>query len=183
MKWLIPLALLCNAFIAQAAEPDPAPWPGPSLYHLDQTWIDQNTLEHRLSDWAGGPVVIALIFTRCTYSCPITITYLQRLDAQLTAEEKARTRVLLISLDPTHDTPAVLAAFAEKRGLDLKRWTLLQGKEADVRALSVALSMRYKATGKGEFSHGSGITLLGPKGQVRYQGQDQAETLTALRGK
>ena len=186
MKWLIPLVLMCSAPIAHAAEPGPteaAPtaWPGTSLYHLDETWTDQNNAVRRLSDWAGAPVVIALIFSRCTYSCPITITHLQGLDAKLTPQERARVKVLLITLDPTFDTPEVLRAFAEKRGIDQSRWTLLHGNEAQVRALSVALSMRFKATGKGEFSHGRAITMLGPKGSVQYQGQEHAEELVAIR--
>lgn len=126
--------------------------------------------------------MVSLIFSRCQYSCPVIIKDLQDFEAKLTEAERGKMRVLLISLDPSHDTPEVLRAFAEQRGIDLTRWTLLNGGEAQVRMLSVALNDRYKATGKGEFSHGSGSTLLDAQGRIIYQGQDQAEALKALRG-
>lgn len=200
MRWLIVLVCaLLGCQLASAKEPAPkvpaakvpapkvpapnAPaLPGDSLYQLAEPWTNQDKVKQPLAHWRGGPVALAMIFTRCQYSCPLIIQDLERLDAGLTAEERAKMRIILVSLDPAHDTPEVLKAFAAKRGIDLKRWTLLHGPEPQVRALSVALSMRYKATGKGEFSHGSGLTLLDGEGRIIYQGKDRAAAIKAVRG-
>ncbi len=186
----IPIALCAFALLfataghAQAAPPaakQAVDWPGTSLFHLEQKWVDQNEVKRALPDFAGKFTVVALIFTHCRYSCPITIAHLKSLEAELTPAEKAKVQFVLVSLDPERDKPAVLKAFAKKNGLDEGRWSLLHGAANDVRSLSVALQMRYKETGKGEFSHGRAITILGPRGAVAYQGQKTDEELAVLR--
>ncbi len=154
--------------------------PGDSLYHLDHEWTDQNANKRKLKSFTSKHVVVALIFTHCRMSCPITVAHLKALESESKAAGKEDVQFVLVSLDPDRDTPAVLKAFANKNGLDDKRWTLLNGKAEDVRELSVALQMRFKKTGKGDYSHGRAISILGPKGTIVYQGQSVAEELVVI---
>ena len=72
--------------------------------------------------------VASFIFTRCPLSCPRISTAMKGLQERL-----ARTSALLVSIsvDPEHDTPAVLAEYAGRFGALSDRWWFLTGdKEA-----------------------------------------------------
>jgi protein SCO1 len=68
--------------------------------------------------------IAAFIFTRCPLSCPRISGVMRTLQGRL-----ARTNALLVSIsvDPEHDTPAVLKAYAEQFGASPDRWWFLTG--------------------------------------------------------
>jgi protein SCO1/2 len=73
--------------------------------------------------------VAAFIFTRCRTSCPRITAVMRGLQEKL-----AGTGVQMVSLsvDPEHDTPEVLAEFAQGYGADPGRWWFLTGPKAEV---------------------------------------------------
>lgn len=85
-------------------------------------------------DLAGAPYVVDFVFTRCTTSCPI-LTYRLREVGEGLVEGEAFRRVS-ISVDPAHDTPEVLRAFREERGLP-ETWWFLTGEPEAVLSLVV----------------------------------------------
>lgn len=103
--------------------------------------------------------------SRGTRSRPGTPCLLD-LDRKLTPADRTRLGVLLISLDPQHDDPTALKAVADKRGLDLTRWTLAQPQPADVRAIAGVLGVRYRALADGEFNHTGVLVLLDADGRI-----------------
>ncbi|HEY2155959.1 MAG TPA: DUF420 domain-containing protein [Isosphaeraceae bacterium] len=79
----------------------------------------------------GDEVWIAsFIFTRCPSSCPKIVETLRGLRAGRLKE--APVRFVSLSVDPEHDTPAVLAGFAKSRGLDALNWWFLTGDKARI---------------------------------------------------
>src|SRR5471032_2348071 len=79
--------------------------PGNSIYRLDATLTDATGQHFALHDMAGTPVLITMFYGDCHAACPVIIETLKRTVAALGADGK-RLRVLMISLDPRHDTPA-----------------------------------------------------------------------------
>lgn len=80
-----------------------------------------------------GRIWIAdFIFSRCTGPCPVLTGRMKQLDRTIADRE---VRLVTFSVDPTHDTPAVLRAYAKKRGLDLGRWTFVTGTLPGLKAL------------------------------------------------
>jgi protein SCO1 len=79
----------------------------------------------------GKVVVINFIFTTCTELCPLTTAKLANLQQAL--GEHAGRDVFLVSLsvDPEHDTPAVLKRYADRFHAGAG-WTFLTGKAADI---------------------------------------------------
>ncbi len=77
-------------------------------------------------------VVIGFVFTRCQGACPLIM---EKLGAarRLLAASGAPVRYLAITVDPEHDTPAKLKAFAATHQAQGPDWTLLTGKPAEVR--------------------------------------------------
>ncbi len=81
------------------------------------------------ADLAGDVWVAAFIFTRCPASCPRISSVMKGLQDPL---GKAGVRLVSLSVDPGHDTPPVLTAYAKALGADPERWWFLTGKEAEI---------------------------------------------------
>ena len=85
-------------------------------------------------DLAGAPYAVDFVFTRCVTSCPILTNRLRGVGEGLVEGEDFRR--VSISVDPAHDTPAVLRAFREERSLPAA-WWFLTGEPDAVLALVV----------------------------------------------
>ncbi len=91
--------------------------------------IDRDGRRFGRSDLAGSPWIADFIFTRCGGSCPLLTERMARLSRDLPA--RARARLVSISVDPDHDTPEVLSAYAQKfeAGDD---WHFLTGSREEI---------------------------------------------------
>lgn len=138
----------------------PVDLPAESLYQLEGRFEDQTGTARALADFAGAPTLFAMFYATCPRACPMLISDVKNVLGKLTAEERTRVRVVLVSLDPARDTPAVLAKTMEARGLDASRWTLMRTSPENTRALAAALGVRYRAQGDGSVDHTSRIVLL-----------------------
>lgn len=135
-----------------------------SVYDLDGSWRDQAGTARSLASLRGTPVLLAMIYTHCTATCPLAVSELKRIAAL-----DPDVRFVLVSLDPARDDPDRLARFAAERSLDLSRWTLLTGSDADVRDLAATLSVRYRRVTSDELAHSNLITLLDRDGRIVRQ--------------
>jgi protein SCO1/2 len=91
----------------------------------------------RLTDQAGRPfdlaafegkaVLLDFVFTSCTGPCPILTAAHVRLQRRLPARVAGRVQFLSVSLDPVHDTPSRLRAYARSQGANLGSWSFLTG--------------------------------------------------------
>lgn len=188
MKTLIALSCLLAARAAAADAPCPhcrdaaasAPADAPSealaqegfsktsLYQLDARFTDDTGRAFTLGELRGRPVVINMFFTSCGYACPLQVTNLQSLRAQLPPAVRERTVFVLVSFNVARDTPAVLAHYRAQRQLDSK-WILLHGEDTAVRELAALLGVKYKQDGEGAFSHSNILTVLNPEGEIVHQ--------------
>lgn len=82
--------------------------PEVSLIRDDGKQVD---LAAELGD--GRPVVLNFIYTTCTAICPMLSHTFAQFQSQLGAEA-ATVRMVSVSIDPEHDTPARLAAYARQ---------------------------------------------------------------------
>ena len=83
-----------------------------------------------LKDLRGKVWVASFLFTRCCTGCPRISADLLQLQKDLANTEG----VLIVSftVDPEHDTPSVLKAYADSLGADAKRWLFLTGKQPEI---------------------------------------------------
>ncbi len=85
-------------------------------------------------------VAINVIYTNCQYACPIETSRLARMQQLLGDRMGREVFFISISIDPEHDTPAVLKAYAAKFNAG-PGWTFLTGKMADIDLLSKKLGL------------------------------------------
>ena len=135
-----------------------------SVYELGGSWRDQSGATRALASWQGKPVLLAMIYTHCTATCPLAVSELKRIAAL-----DADVRFVLVSLDPARDDTSRLAGYAAERGLDPARWTLLTGSDADVRDLAATLGVRYRQVTPDDLAHTNLITLLDQDGRIARQ--------------
>jgi protein SCO1 len=159
------LWLLIVLFSANA----PAGDAGDSLYHLDVSLTDQDGRAKKIDLYRGHPVLITMFYGSCPNVCPMIFEALRATESGLPDARRRDLRVLMVSIDPQHDTPAALAELGRKRHADPDRWTLAQANERDVRTLAAALGIQYRKLPNGEYNHTSIISLLTEDGRLVRQ--------------
>ena len=80
-----------------------------SVYDLEGSWRDQSGAARSLASWRGTPVLLAMIYTHCTATCPLAVSELKRIAAL-----DPDVRFVLVSLDPARDDPERLAALRRR---------------------------------------------------------------------
>ncbi len=162
------VALACLLFISASATAAPVqpPLPKDSAYQLPLQLTDQ---QGKSWDWRskrGKPQVVAMFYTSCQFTCPLIVDSGKAIEHALSPAEKTRVGILLISMDPKRDTPAVLMKVFNKRGLDGTRWSLASPKPDGVRGVSGVLGVRYRQLASGDFNHTSALVLLDREGRI-----------------
>jgi protein SCO1 len=162
---LAPLALLALRALAGPPPSDPST----SLYQLKAPLTAQDGRAVNLDLYRGKPVLVTMFYAGCQATCPLIIDTLRAVERKLDAAQRRNVRVLLVTIDPEHDTVQALAATARDRRLDTARWTLARTDETHVRRIAAALGQQYRRLPDGQYSHSTLITVLGADGQMLAQ--------------
>jgi len=174
MKKLV--LLILALFVTGVAAAD-SNYPASSLYQLSAQLTNQSAQVHGLDVYEGHPVLVTLFYGSCSHTCPLLIETARSIDR---AAADPNLRVLMISIDPDHDTPEFLSKLARERRIDTTRWTLARADAQNVRKIAAALSIQYRQTPDGEFNHASIITLLTPAGEIAHQSSTLGKADEAL---
>jgi protein SCO1/2 len=143
--------------------------PPHSIYNLDAKLVDQAGAVRALDMHRGHPVLVTMFYGSCPMACPLLIDTLRAFERSLPPAERARIRVVLISIDPEHDTTESLKALATARRIDLTRWTLVHTNDAAVRKIAAVLNVQYRRLPDGNYNHASVISLLTAQGEIAAQ--------------
>lgn len=110
--------------------------PGDTTYFQVPAWSftdqDGNVVS---SETTKDRIVVAdFFFTTCKSICPIMTTRLSGLQVNIPLHDKAYKDVLFLSytVDPEHDTQAVLKEYAREHKADTARWKFLTGDAATI---------------------------------------------------
>lgn len=167
---------------------------------LGERFVDdqQDTVYHKIADFAlvnqvgdtvtnanvSGKVYVAdFFFTTCPTICPIMKKEMLRVyDAY---KDQPNFKILSHSIDPTHDTQAVLKDYAEKLGAEnANTWNFLTGDQEKIFELGqtsyLTTAMADQAE-PGGFLHSGAFLLIDQEGRIRgvYDGTkaDQVDRL------
>ena len=132
----------------------------------DYSFRDSGERVVRLADYRGKPIVISLVFTACTESCPLIV---QRLAEAVEVAREAlgpdNFSVFTIGFDAAHDSPARMRAYASSQGVDLPGWRFLSGEQATVDALIEDLGFSRAPSPRG-FDHIAQVSIVDAEGRV-----------------
>ena len=156
-----------TAVVATSIAPtNPAPLPPNSIMQLGDTFTAQDGHVFTLAQRRGKPQLVAMFYSSCKFMCPLLVDSARGVDHALSPNERTRMNVLFVSIDPARDTPPVLAALAQKRKLDLSRWTLARADAATVSKIAALLGVRYRKLADGDFNHTSALILIDADGRI-----------------
>jgi len=85
------------------------------------------------ADLRGSVWIADFIYTECTETCPTQSLQLAQLQREFSGTPDLR--LVSITVDPAHDTPAVLRAYAERYGAS-ERWWFLTGDKREIYCLA-----------------------------------------------
>lgn len=98
---------------------------------LQQAWIDDSNNPTLLSGLDTDFFVVSLFYTNCPNTCNMTLDKFSKIDRRL-SDLESKAQMVLISLDPSRDSPAELAKYRQQRGLTQPNWHFLNGTEKQV---------------------------------------------------
>lgn len=119
-------------------------------------WTDDAGRVRRLSEFAGFPVVLLPIYTRCRTACIANVDQLKNALADSSADPR-QFRVLLFSFDST-DTPSVLAKYRKRESIPLG-WSIAAASQENIDALLESIGFQYGKAGT-EFAHPNLLIFL-----------------------
>jgi protein SCO1/2 len=150
--------------------------PNFSLTNQDGLEVNENTTK-------GEIYVADFFFVTCPTICPRMKKNL------LTVYEayKGNPNILLLShtIDPEHDSVAVLKDFAERLGADSKQWHFLTGNRDSIYELATHgyyATALPDSTEPGGYVHSGGLILIDKNRRVRgiYDGTSEKDTKTLM---
>ena len=115
-------------------------------------------------------LVVDFFFTRCTSICPKMSVQMQQLQLQLDGHEYDDVLFLSHTVDPEHDTPEVLKAYAKRLEADPKRWKFLTGNAPDIYRqgnLGYLLSASADSSAAENFVHSPQFVLVDKRHHIR----------------
>ena len=192
---LIALAISCGAPSEKTSEIAELPILGEryvddnqdTVYHsiADFAFVNQVGDTIRKEDMAGKIYVADFFFTTCPTICPVMKKEMLRVYEQFKGE--GNFRILSHSIDPTHDTQAVLKDYAEKLGVpDAATWNFLTGDQEKIFEIGQTSYMTTTMADDmepGGFLHSGAFLLVDQQGRIRgvYDGTktEQVDRLLA----
>jgi cytochrome oxidase Cu insertion factor (SCO1/SenC/PrrC family) len=184
MRLLVPVfyaAFASSAFAGTVK--DVSPLRGHSVALIN--WTDDTGRVRGLSEFAGFPVILLPIYTRCPTAC---IANVDQLTAALSGSsaDPRQFRVLLFSFDAT-DTPEKLRAYRSRENIPLG-WSVGTGTQQNIDALLESIGFQYGRAGT-EFTHPNIVLFLDSKLRIAkwiygtdYSGGDVDRALKVAAG-
>lgn len=169
--------------------------PAPGDPVPDFALTDQNGKPLHFAQFRGQPLLVTFIYTRCPL--PDFCIRMSNNFAQVAAQLKngkpaafAKLRLVSISIDPTHDTPAILRKYGEHYATasdpKLQHWSFAVGTPEETKRTADFFGLSYSPQ-DGQIVHTLSTTLIDADGKVAefYSGNqwvpgEVADKLAAL---
>jgi len=136
---------------------------GSEFWRLPGNFVDEAGRPRQLSQLAGRPTVVAMEYTACRFVCSV---YWRRLvEIQAEADRRGLTlEFLILSLDPTQDSPELWREYRKMRGLNRANWHFLTGDRAATDRVIRWLGVHWWLY-EGAIMHDFRVTRLNAQGQ------------------
>ena len=146
----------------------------PSFHLVDQAGqpISREQLDDRV--WVAD-----FIFTRCAGQCPMMTSQMARLVQHLKGDESVA--FISFTVDPDHDSPTVLAGYAQQAGASGSRWRFVTGKKEElIRLCREGFQLAFDEQGGSSAEplvHSSRLVLVDRHQRIRgyYDATDEPE--------
>jgi len=115
---------------------------GDNLYKLPYNLVDEQGRSVKLITWQGRKAFITMEYATCQFICSIAVNQLKTLQ-KIVAARHADYEILIISLDPEHDTPLAWKKYRAARGLSYTNWHYYVSNLKDMPAIASLIGINY----------------------------------------
>lgn len=140
-----------------------------SIYNLPSQWTTQDNKNIEMKDLKGKVLVMVMIYTSCKSACPRLVADMRNIEERIPADLKDNVQLVLVSIDPTVDTPKRLKEFSIENKMDGKQWLFLRSTEENTREFAAVLAVNYKKISPMDFSHSNIISVFNADGELAFQ--------------
>jgi len=156
--------------------------PQPGERVPDFAFVNQDGKRIHLSSFRGDALLVTFIYTLCPYPeyCPLVSKNFARVYAasRASAPTPSGVRLLSVSFDPEHDTPAVLKRYAETfrktaGGPVFDRWEFAAAPRNELKEVADFFGLYFSGTGD-QIVHSMSTTVISPDGVVSKWYRDSA---------
>jgi len=140
-----------------------------SIYNLPEKWTNQDGKDIELKDLRGKVLVMVMIYTSCKAACPRLVADMRNIEAKISEEYKDKVQLVLVSIDPTVDTPKRLKEFSIENKMTGNQWVFLRSNEENTREFAAVLAVNYKKISPIDFSHSNIISVFNAEGELAFQ--------------
>jgi protein SCO1/2 len=140
---------------------------------------DQNGQPFGSQQLLGKIWIADFIYTSCPGPCPLISTRLSETQKPL---RETDVELVSFSVDPQHDTPAVLREYAEKLKAEPSRWKFLTGDKTQIYQLARnGFRLATEEGGTAGVIHSTRFVLVDRRGVIRgYYDATAADAVTRL---
>lgn len=155
-----------------------------TTYHTiaDYKFVNQDSNFVTPATFEGKVYVSDFFFTSCPTICPIMKTQMLRIHEKIKDNEEVM--ILSHSIDPEHDTVAVLKEFSERLGVKSDKWHFVTGEKSEIFKIgqtSYMVTAVEDGSEPGGYIHSGAFILVDKERRVRglYDGTkaDQVDRL------
>lgn len=135
------------------------------------------------ADYEGKVYLVEFFFTTCPTICPIMNKNLVEIQDEFEVAEDFG--IASFTIDPMHDTPEVLAEYAENHGIDHPNWNLLTGEREEIYKLAnkgFGIYAGESAEAAGGFAHQGMFALIDKDGYIRSRRDQFGNPVIYYRG-
>ena len=122
-----------------------------------------------LKNLKGKVLVMVMIYTSCKYACIKLVADMRNIEQRLPNNLKDNVTLVLVSINPTVDTPKRLKAYAIEIKMNGSQWVFLRSSKENTIEFAAVLAVIYKKIAPLEFSHSNIITVFNADGELAYQ--------------
>ncbi len=152
------------SFAHEAATSERLPVIGPAP---DFTLTDQDGKHFSLQQLRGRVAVVSFIFTSCSDTCPLLTAKLVGIQRKLAPEEPVF--FVEITVDPLHDSPAVLKKYAQAYSAPPERFAFLTGDFDEIKQVVHSYGVYFNERAPQDVDHTFLTSIVDGSGVLRVQ--------------
>lgn len=142
----------------------------------DITLLDQHGRTVSLSSLKGKPVLFDFIYTTCPGPCLLLTSHMKKIATQLGPALGTKAQIVSITVDPEHDHPKQLLAYAKEFQADVKGWLFLTGTPKQIDEVMARFNLTRQREPDGTVGHVLEFFLVDANGRavLQYMGEKAA---------
>ena len=135
----------------------------------DITLVDQHGHNVSLASLKGKPVLFDFIYTSCPGPCLLLTARMKKIADRLGPKLGTEVRIVSITVDPEHDQPKQLLAYASAQGANVNGWLFLTGTPRQIEDVMSRFKLIRQREADGTVDHVLEFFLVDANGRALFQ--------------